>query len=71
MGGQPPLGYDAKDRKLVVNEAEAEVARHIFRRYRELKSVRLLKSELDAEGSKVRRTAAATADARSRAGPST
>ena len=56
MGGQPPLGYDAKDRKLVVNEAEAELVRHIFRRYRELKSVRLLKSELDEEGilSKVR-----------------
>jgi site-specific DNA recombinase len=56
MGGQPPLGYDAKDRKLVVNEAEAEVVRHIFRRYCELKSVRLLKSELDPEGilSKVR-----------------
>jgi DNA invertase Pin-like site-specific DNA recombinase len=56
MGGQPPLGYDAKDRKLVVSEAEAEVVRHIFRRYRELKSVRLLKSELDGEGilSKVR-----------------
>ena len=56
MGGQPPLGYDAKSRKLVVNEAEAAVVRHIFRRYRELKSVRLLKTELDAEGvlSKVR-----------------
>jgi len=50
MGGQPPLGYEAKDRKLVVNEAEAETVRHIFRRYAELKSVRLLKSELDAVG---------------------
>jgi hypothetical protein len=42
MGGYPPLGYDVKDRKLVVNEAEAETVRYIFRRYREL--VRLLKS---------------------------
>src|SRR5215213_8026108 len=50
MGGQPPLGYDAKDRKLVVNEAEAEVVRHIFRRYGELRSVRQLKAELDSEG---------------------
>jgi DNA invertase Pin-like site-specific DNA recombinase len=24
MGGYPPLGYDVKDRKLVVNETEAE-----------------------------------------------
>ena len=36
MGGYPPLGYDVKDRKLVVNEAEAETVRSIFRRYQEL-----------------------------------
>src|SRR5690349_204336 len=28
MGGCPPLGYDVKDRKLVVNEAEAEAVRY-------------------------------------------
>ncbi len=39
MGGTPPLGYDVKDRKLVVNEAEAEVVRHIFRRYLQLGTV--------------------------------
>jgi len=50
MGGYPPLGYDVKDRKLVVNEAEAETVRYIFRRYRELCSVRLLKEHLDAGG---------------------
>lgn len=50
MGGSPPLGYDAKDRKLVVNENEAMTVRHIFRRYVELTSVRLLKQELDAHG---------------------
>ena len=50
MGGQPPLGYDVKDRKLVVNTEEAETVRHIFRRYLELKSVRLLKADLDAHG---------------------
>jgi hypothetical protein len=33
MGGYPPLGYDVKDRKLVVNETEAETVRYIFRRY--------------------------------------
>ena len=37
MGGYPPLGYDVKDRKLVVNEAEAETVRYIFRRYQELR----------------------------------
>jgi site-specific DNA recombinase len=50
MGGYPPLGHDVKDRKLVVNEAEAETVRYIFRRYQELRSVRLLKEHLDAAG---------------------
>jgi len=50
MGGYPPLGYDVKDRKLVINEAEAETVRYIFRRYQELGSVRLLKEHLDAVG---------------------
>jgi DNA invertase Pin-like site-specific DNA recombinase len=48
MGGYPPLGYDVKDRKLIVNEAEAETVRYIFQRYREFGSVRLLKAHLDA-----------------------
>jgi len=56
MGGLPSLGYDVKDRKLIVNTTEAETVRHIFRRYVELKSVRELKEDLDAAGivSKVR-----------------
>jgi DNA invertase Pin-like site-specific DNA recombinase len=49
MGGVPPLGYAAKDRKLVVIETEAEKVRHIFRRYAALGSVRLLKEELEAQ----------------------
>ena len=36
MGGQPPLGYDVKDRKLAINPDEAEIVRIIFRRYFEL-----------------------------------
>src|ERR1700745_2801707 len=50
MGGLPSLGYEVKDRKLVVNEAEAQTVRMVFRRYRELGSVRELKAALDAEG---------------------
>src|SRR5271168_2640000 len=46
MGGTVPLGYDWCDRRLVVNEAEATTVRHIFERYLELHSVRLLKDEL-------------------------
>jgi site-specific DNA recombinase len=50
MGGNVPLGYDVKDRKLIVNEAEAATVRMIFRRYAELGSVALLKAELDRLG---------------------
>lgn len=48
MGGLPALGYDVADRKLIVNEPEADTVRHIYRRYLELGSVRALKDELDA-----------------------
>jgi site-specific DNA recombinase len=47
MGGNVPLGYDATDRKLVVNEPEAETVRFIFARYAELGSVASLQTELD------------------------
>jgi site-specific DNA recombinase len=50
MGGNVPLGYDVKDRKLVANEAEASTVRKIFERYVELGSVALLRGELDARG---------------------
>src|ERR1700720_4124746 len=49
MGGVPPLGYEARDRGLVVVDSEAETVRYIFRRYAELGSIRLLKEELEAQ----------------------
>jgi site-specific DNA recombinase len=52
MGGVPPLGYRVHDRKLVIVDDEAELVRAIFRRYAELRSVRLLKAELEAQGRK-------------------
>jgi DNA invertase Pin-like site-specific DNA recombinase len=56
MGGLVPLGYEVRERQLVINQAEAESVRDIFARYAELGSVRLLKEELDRSGvrSKVR-----------------
>ena len=39
-GGTVPLGYDARDKKLVVNKAEAETVRTIFQRYLELQVLR-------------------------------
>ena len=58
MGGSVPLGYDVQDRRLVINEAEAETIRHIFRAYLELGSVRLLQEHLAETGirSKLRPT---------------
>src|SRR5438477_5577765 len=50
MGGVPPLGYEARDRRLVVVESEAETVRHIFQRYAALGSVLLLQQELEAAG---------------------
>jgi DNA invertase Pin-like site-specific DNA recombinase len=49
-GGTPPLGYDVVERKLVVNDAEAEMVRHIFRRFTECGSATQLVRELKAEG---------------------
>ena len=46
MGGNLPLGYDVRDRKLVVNEAEAARVRQIFCSYVELGSVRLLREHV-------------------------
>jgi DNA invertase Pin-like site-specific DNA recombinase len=47
MGGPPPLGYDVKDRKLVINGAEAATVRTVFTLYRRLGTVRRLKAETD------------------------
>src|SRR3954452_14804482 len=50
MGGNVPLGYDASERTLVVNPAEAEAVRRIFALYRELGCVRRVKQEADRLG---------------------
>ena len=50
MGGNVPLGYGVRERKLVVSEAEASTVRMIFQRYAELGSVALLKAELERAG---------------------
>ncbi len=50
MGGSLPIGYDVRERRLLVNPEEAETVRHIFERYLELGSVRRLKKDLDERG---------------------
>ena len=50
MGGFVPLGYDVKDRKLVVNESEAKKVQMIFDRFVKLGSATVLVRALRAEG---------------------
>ena len=49
MGGPLPLGYDVKDRKLVINKNEAKTVRYIFERYCTLKSIGALAGELERD----------------------
>jgi DNA invertase Pin-like site-specific DNA recombinase len=49
-GGSIPLGYDVKDKRLVVNAAEAKTVRLIFTRYLVLKSFQKLIDELNHKG---------------------
>jgi site-specific DNA recombinase len=55
MGGHMALGYDLGDRKLIVNETEAETVRHIFERYLALGSIPALARELDRSGIRSKR----------------
>jgi len=50
MGGKVPLGYDVRDRKLVVNQAEASVVRRVFEGLAEIGSGTTLTRVLRAEG---------------------
>jgi hypothetical protein len=50
MGGFVPMGYDVKDRKLVINEPEAATVRMIFERFLWLGSASKLARALQAEG---------------------
>ena len=55
MGGNVPLGYRVENRKLLINEVEAETIRHIFHRYLELKSIRKLADEVNRSDKVIRR----------------
>ncbi len=50
MGGCPPLGYDVRDRKLVVNPKQAEQVRWIFDRFIETGSGTRMVRELKEKG---------------------
>ena len=50
MGGNPPIGYEINDRKLLINKEEAQTARYLFNTYLELGCVAKLKQKLDLTG---------------------
>lgn len=54
MGGSVPLGYSPHERTLVIVPGEADVVRHVFRRYAALRSVAALVDELDRDGYRTR-----------------
>src|SRR5437868_2712038 len=64
MGGNVPLGYDANERTLVINPAEAETVRRIFALYRELGCVRRVKEEADRLGLRTKCRTTANGDER-------
>ncbi len=52
MGGKPPLGYDAKDRKLTINEPEADIIRLIFDSFLRHESMTTIVAQLQRKGIK-------------------
>ena len=55
MGGHVPVGYLARERKLIVNEAEAALVRRTFARFLQVGSATRLVQELNAQGHRTRR----------------
>ena len=50
MGGNVPIGYDVRARKLIVNQEQAKKVRIIFERYLSLGSATALAQQLEREG---------------------
>ena len=49
MGGTIPLGYDVKNRKLVINEQEADRVRLVFRQYLAVGCLAKLRTDLASQ----------------------
>jgi site-specific DNA recombinase len=50
MGGWAPLGYEVRDRKLVVNDVDAKLVKSIFQRFLKTGSATILARQLIQEG---------------------
>ncbi|MBO6055557.1 MAG: recombinase family protein [Alphaproteobacteria bacterium] len=55
MGGNPPMGYDVKDRKLVINEEYAKLIRLIFEKFIKTESYFEIAHALNNAGIKTKR----------------
>jgi site-specific DNA recombinase len=55
MGGHVAVGFDIRGRKLVINQAEAALVRHIFQRFLQVGSATKLVHELNAAGHRTKR----------------
>jgi hypothetical protein len=55
MGGVVPLGYEVRDRKLAINDAEAATVRMMFTQFVQIGSATLLAKKLSSEGVRSRR----------------
>lgn len=60
MGGFVPLGYDVKDRRLVVNEAEAKKVRMMFERFAKIGSATCWCGRCERRGSPASRASSST-----------
>lgn len=50
MGGRPPLGYDVVNRKLIINEEEAEQIHYIYEQYLKKNSCHKILVDLNTKG---------------------
>ena len=50
MGGNPPLGYDIDDKKLIINEKEAKIITALFNKFIETESVTETARDLNLSG---------------------
>jgi site-specific DNA recombinase len=50
MGGYPPLGYDVKERQLIINADEALTVERMFQRFADLRSITEVCRELALDG---------------------
>lgn len=54
MGGPVPLGYDVRNKKMLINAKEAETVQLLFKLYLDLDTVRDVKAEADRRGYKTK-----------------